>query len=83
MTKGLISLRTSADSRVARRRSRPGAEGPKRYCRPRRMTPKAYNKRLRMAHMRRRSKRGPGNICPEAANLLDIRKGVADDLITT
>jgi len=30
----------------------PGA-GPKRYRRPRRMTPKAYNKRLRMAHMRR------------------------------
>ena len=36
-----------------RAEANPTGRGPRRYRRPRRMTPKAYNKRLRMAHLRK------------------------------
>ena len=45
-----------------RAEANPTGRGPRRYRRPRRMTPKAYDRRLRRAHMRRlaaRAKRKP------------------------
>jgi hypothetical protein len=44
---------------AAERAAAPPGAAPRRYRRPRRMTPKAYNKRLRMAQMRRLRARAP------------------------